>query len=342
MKKHACTTKHKVLTGIAVVGLATALTVPFVAYGADAPALGWGVTGSRACGTCAGADGNGACNSFADANGDGVCDNRGVHAACSAFSRGFAAFGECGRALGANFVDEDGDGIIIDPVKGEGYSGYMMVVLDPSRVIMGSIPASYGIRGYTVEEMVQEFDAVAGINAGGFYDPEGQGNGSIPDSLVVVDGELYYASAGCRNGFVGFDSQHIMHVGMPTNAEIKEKGIQTGACFGPVLVANGEAADLSTLGSGVNPRTAIGQRSDGAVLMLVIDGRQATSMGAKYQDLVDIMLEYGAVNACNLDGGSSSLMWYEGSYVNNSASVIGIRPVPTSFLVLKEGASANG
>lgn len=239
-------------------------------------------------------------------------------------------------------VDEDGDGIIIDPVKGEGYSGYMMVVLDPSRVIMGSIPASYGIRGYTIEEMVQEFDAVAGINAGGFYDPEGQGNGSIPDSLVVVDGELYYASAGCRNGFVGFDSQHIMHVGMPTNAEIKEKGIQTGACFGPVLVANGEAADPSTLGSGVNPRTAIGQRSDGAVLMLVIDGRQATSMGAKYQDLVDIMLEYGAVNACNLDGGSSSLMWYEGSYVNNSASVIGIRPVPTSFLVLKEGASANG
>ena len=110
MKKHACTTKHKVLTGIAVVGLATALTVPFVAYGADAPALGWGVTGSRACGTCAGADGNGACNSFADANGDGVCDNRGVHAACSAFSRGFAAFGECGRALGANFVDENGDG----------------------------------------------------------------------------------------------------------------------------------------------------------------------------------------------------------------------------------------
>lgn len=121
MKKHACTTKHKVLTGIAVVGLATVLTVPFVAYGADAPALGWGVTGSRACGTCAGADGNGACNSFADANGDGVCDNRGVHAACSAFSRGFAAFGECGRALGANFVDEDGDGLCDHREAGLGF-----------------------------------------------------------------------------------------------------------------------------------------------------------------------------------------------------------------------------
>lgn len=112
MKKRAYTTKHKVLAGVAAVGLATALAVPFVAYGADAPALGWGNAGSRACGaSCADADGNGVCDSFADANGDGVCDNRGVHAACSAFSRGFAAFGECGRALGANFVDEDGDGL---------------------------------------------------------------------------------------------------------------------------------------------------------------------------------------------------------------------------------------
>ena len=250
--------------------------------------------------------------------------------------------GQGPKADAWGFVDEDGDGIIIDNVKGEGYSGYMMIVLDPSRVIRGSKPESYGVRGYTVEEMVKEFDAVAGINAGGFYDPNGQGNGSIPDSLVVVNGEVYYAANGERNGFVGFDSNYIMHVGMPTLSEIQEKSIMTGACFGPVLVANGEPADPSTLASGVNPRTAIGQRSDGAVLMLVIDGRQVTSMGAKYQDLVDIMLRYGAVNACNLDGGSSSLMWFGDGYVNNCASVIGIRPVPTTFLVLKEGASTNG
>ena len=250
--------------------------------------------------------------------------------------------GQGPKADAWGFVDEDGDGIIIDNVKGEGYSGYMMIVLDPSRVIMGSKPESYGVRGYTVEEMVKKFDAVAGINAGGFYDPNGQGNGSIPDSLVVVNGEVYYAANGERNGFVGFDSNYIMHVGMPTLSEIQEKSIMTGACFGPVLVANGEPADPSTLASGVNPRTAIGQRSDGAVLMLVIDGRQVTSMGAKYQDLVDIMLRYGAVNACNLDGGSSSLMWFGDGYVNNCASVIGIRPVPTTFLVLKEGASTNG
>ena len=86
-------------------------------------------------------------------------------------------------------VDEDGDGIIIEEVKGEGYSGYMMVVLDPSRVIVGSVPESYGKRGYTVSEMVEKFDAVAGTNAGGFDDPNGTGNGSVPETLVVFEGK---------------------------------------------------------------------------------------------------------------------------------------------------------
>ncbi len=236
-------------------------------------------------------------------------------------------------------VDEDGDGIIIEPVRGEGYSGYMMVVLDPSRVIMGSVPSSYGERRYTVADMVAKFDAVAGINAGGFEDPDGRGDGSIPNSLTVYEGKIYYAEKGVRDGFVGFDDNFVMHVGKMKAREIQEKNIQYGVSFGPVLISNGEPKNLT---SGVNPRTAIGQRSDGAVLMLVIDGRQIISLGATYNDLIEIFQEYGAVNACNLDGGSSTLMWFGGDYINNCASVVGIRPVPTTFLVLKEGVNTNG
>lgn len=235
------------------------------------------------------------------------------------------------------FVDEDGDGIIVDEVRGEGFSGYMMIVLDPSRVIMGSVPSSYHGRGYTIEQMVKKFDAVAGINAGGFEDPNGEGNGSIPDSMTVFEGEVYYAHRGTRQGFVGLDSNHVLHVGKPKKEDIEAWDIQYGASFGPVLIANGEVALPEDNVGGLNPRTAIGQRSDGAILMLVIDGRQVISIGATLQDLVDIFLEYGAVNACNLDGGSSSMMWYKDGYINNTASVIGIRPVPTSFVVLKEG-----
>jgi len=238
-------------------------------------------------------------------------------------------------------IDEDGDGLILEEVKGEGYSGYMLVVLDPSRVILGSVPKSYGGMGYTVEQMVKKFDAVAGTNAGGFDDPNGAGNGSIPDTLVVFEGNIYYEYLGVNDGFVGLDKNHILHTGILTPDEIRQREIQYGVCFGPVLISNGEVALAENNVGGLNPRTAIGQRSDGAILMLVIDGRQVSSIGATYRDLVDIFLEYGAVNACNLDGGSSSMMWFGDGYVNNSASVIGIRPVPTAFVVLKEGVTGN-
>lgn len=236
------------------------------------------------------------------------------------------------------YVDDDGDGIIIVPVAGESYVGRMMIVLDPSRVVLGCAPELLGTVGCTVEEFALREDAVAAINGGGFLDINGGGNGGLPDTALVSRGQVYCGGNGVGNGFVGIDSNYILHVGFTSTDQIEEWDIQEGAGYGPVLVANGEPQDTSgALASGLNPRTAIGQRSDGAILMLVIDGRQPSSIGATYTDEVDIMLKFGAVNACNLDGGSSSLMWYNGEYINNCASVIGIRDIPSSFVVLKEG-----
>ena len=242
--------------------------------------------------------------------------------------------------------DEDEDGIIIEPVKGAGYSGYMMIVEDPSRVILGSIPSSYGKRGYVLSEYVEYFDGVAGTNAGGFYDPGGMGKGDIPDSVVVVDGEIYYMEYGCGTegggGIAAIDGNHILHVAKyMSRQELIDNDIRYAVCYGPVLISNGVSADPNSLIKSLNPRTAIGQCADGAMLFLVIDGRQVVSMGAKYQDLVEIMERYGAVNAVNLDGGSSSMLWFRDHYVNNSSSVIGVRDMPTSFVILKEGAN-NG
>ena len=232
-------------------------------------------------------------------------------------------------------TDEDGDGIIVEAISGEGFTGFMMVVLDPSRVIMGTFPADYGQLGYTVSQMVEKYDAVAGINGGGFEDKDGMGDGSQPNTMVISDGKIYYPEKGVGQGFVGMDADGILHVGRPSAAEAQAKRIQYGVGFGPVLVANGEP--VSVYASGVNPRTGIGQRSDGAILMLVIDGRQVSSLGATYEDMQQIFLSYGAVNACNLDGGSSTVMWYQGDYINHCASVTGIRRMPTAFLVLKKG-----
>ena len=118
-----------------------------------------------------------------------------------------------------------------------------------------------------------------------------------------------------------------------TGSQAIERGIRDAVTFGPALVVNGEPVGVSGSGSGLNPRSAIGQRADGAVLMLVIDGRQVNSLGATLSDLIEIMLEYGAVNAANLDGGSSSLLYYEGEYLNRGVVLTGSRDIPTAFIV---------
>ena len=232
------------------------------------------------------------------------------------------------------YIDDDGDGLILVPVAGESYTGYMLIVLDPMRVVLGFSPSDLGRRGYTVAEFGEKFGAVAAVNGGGFYDPGGWGDGSIPEHLVVKDGVIYCGERGIGHGFVGLDDKGYLHVGLSSADEVREKNIQQGCGYGPILVANGQMMDSETLNSGLNPRTAIGQRSDGAILLLVIDGRRATSLGASYQDEAEQMLAFGAVNAGNLDGGSSSLMWMNGKYLNNTAAVIGVREIPTSFLVM--------
>ena len=86
----------------------------------------------------------------------------------------------------------------------------------------------------------------------------------------------------------------------------------------------------------LNPRTVIGQRYDGAFLLMVLDGRQPSSFGSTYQDIIDIMQQYDAVNAANLDGGNSTVMVYDGETLNTTVSIKGDRRVPTAFIVESE------
>lgn len=240
------------------------------------------------------------------------------------------------------YTDEDGDGLVLVTVPGETYTAYMLIVKDPTRVVLGCRPDRIGNKGYTLDDFAAQFDAVAGTNAGGFEDYNGEGNGSTPDSVIVHDGEIICGYFGIGNGFVGIDADGILQVDFGSVGELTERGIVEGAGFGPVLVSDGEIVDAEKLSeSNLNPRTAIGQRADGAILLLVIDGRQPNSLGGSFLDEAELMLDFGAVTANNLDGGSSSLMWYDGEFINNKAHVIGVRCMPSSFLVLKDGTGTG-
>ena len=226
------------------------------------------------------------------------------------------------------------DQIDIVDVSGGSFKGKMMIVHDPSRLKVATIP-QYGsdLRGMRVEDMVEKENAVAGVNGGGFEDINGVGKGGKPLGYIIKDGKLVFGSEQTSGCVVGFNDKNKLVVGSMTAKEALAKGVQEAVTFGPVLVVNGKPAEISGSGGGLNPRTAIGQRADGAVLILVIDGRQTHSIGANYKDLVDVMMDFDAINAANLDGGSSSLMVYQGKIITTCASLYGSRTLPSAFVV---------
>lgn len=233
-----------------------------------------------------------------------------------------------------NLPEDPMAGIEIVDIRGSTYNGKMLIISDPKRVFVG-VPDRYGndASGLTVTEMVKKYDCIAGTNAGGFYDPNGQGTGGIPAGLVIYEGKLLWGTGGSHS-ICGLDSNGILHVGIMSEKAALDAGIQYAASYGPALIINGNPCNENgNLGGGLNPRTAIGQRADGAILLMVVNGRSLDSLGATYDDLVEIMLTYGAVNATNLDGGSSSLMVVDGESITSSAYMFGERTVATAILV---------
>ena len=232
---------------------------------------------------------------------------------------------------------------LIDIAEGT-CKGKLLIVSDPKQVILGTSDEFVRQPGLLLTDMVAKYDGIAGINAGGFTDENGSGNGGIPQGLVITNGEIIWGDGTTPYHMVGLDSDGILHVGAMSGNAAVEQGVQWAVSFithdglASSLIINGEVQQQN-LGGGVNPRTALGQRADGALLLLVLDGRSINTLGATMEDVVNIMLEYGAVNAGNLDGGSSSVMVYDGEIINHCASVTGPRRIPTGFIVLKEGAA---
>ena len=219
--------------------------------------------------------------------------------------------------------------------------GKLLIVREPKSVILGT-SGRFGVDpGLQLTEMVAKYNGLAGTNAGGFIDNNGLGNGGTPTGMVISEGEILYGEASTRYNVIGLDKDGVLLVGTMTGSEALERGMKYGVSFvthdgiASSLIINGEV-QTQNCGPGVNPRTAIGQREDGAILLLVLDGRSSKTLGATLENVVDIMLQYGAVNAGNLDGGSSSVMVYGDEIINNCASVTGPRGIPTGFIVLRE------
>ena len=225
----------------------------------------------------------------------------------------------------------------LQKIESARYVGYILEIPNPKRIQLATA-ANIQEKGDTTSNIAKMNDGVAAINGGGFHDPNGTGTGRLPYGFILHDGEYIIGKDVGPDedvDFVGFSKSGNLIAGNYDKTELKDMDASEGITFGPPLIVNGEKMITDGDGGwGVGPRTAIGQRKDGTVLFLVIDGRQpGYSIGATLRDVQDILYEKGAYIAANLDGGSSTTLYLNGKVVNKPADLLGERMIPTAFIV---------
>ncbi|WP_139488796.1 phosphodiester glycosidase family protein [Brevibacillus dissolubilis] len=206
------------------------------------------------------------------------------------------------------------------------FKGHVMKVSDPSRVhlVQTIVKTNRGKpRGEWISEFSERTQALGGINASGFYDPNYMGYASEAAGLIIVDGKMlqdYNHTGGDTALGITYDGKLV--TGNYSGQQLLDMGVRDAMSFRPQLIVNGknmfEGQEATSWG--IAPRTAVGQTEDGTILFIVIDGRRAGhSLGASMKDMADLMQEYGAVNAMAMDGGTSAMMVHEGKILTKSS-----------------------
>ncbi len=235
--------------------------------------------------------------------------------------------------------DEGNDLYKVIEIKGASYQGYLVVLYDPSKISIATT-AYLGVRGQDILTVSKRENAIIAMNAGGFYDPDWNSNGALPHGTVISNGKVVsdYEDARMGGGFICFTKENKLVLSKMSKEEALNIGCRDAVEFGPYLIVNGKSSFINGNGGwGIAPRSAIGQRKDGIVLMLVINGRIPTSIGASMRDLTEVMERYGAYNASNLDGGSSTELVIKNEIINTpvAGGRYGLRDMST-FWVVKE------
>lgn len=226
----------------------------------------------------------------------------------------------------------------VEEVEGWGkfghYKGYILHVSDPKKLRI-VVPGKQN-KGEKVSSMVKRTGALAGVNGGGFVDPEWKGNGFQPAGIVMSGGKIFYLDAAktTKQHVVGIDSEGKMVAGKYSAEELVNMKVSEAVTFSPRFIVNGKGQIKNAEdGWGVAPRTAMAQKDDGTIMFAIIDGRQTHSVGVTLFEIQQLFLERGAIIAANLDGGSSTVLVKDNTIVNKPSSEYGERYLPTAWLV---------
>ncbi|MGV8979662.1 phosphodiester glycosidase family protein [Clostridium sp.] len=247
-----------------------------------------------------------------------------------------------GVDYGVNVKKKNDNSIERYDVTGKNFKGYLLVVNDPTRLKVG-YSNKLGKDGELTSDMAKDNNAIAAINGGAFTDKVSEslqtGVGANPAGVIMSNGKIVYDGMNTEDQqrqVVAFTKSGKLLVGAYSIKEMKKNEVTEAVSFGPAMIVNGEKTITKGDGGwGIAPRTCIAQRKDGAILLLVIDGRELKSIGATLREAQDVLYDNGAYNATNLDGGSSSTLFYNDEIINNPCGKSGERTVPSIIYVEK-------
>lgn len=198
-------------------------------------------------------------------------------------------------------------------LKINGQNAYLAAIYNPEKLKV-AVTSHLGYKGEYVTEMADKNNALVAINGGGFYDPGYTSAGGSPTGVTISNGKVItnnnFSTYTQGGGIIGITNDNKLILTKNKNAyTLVKEGIRDAISWGPFLIVNGKKSFIKGNGGwGYAARTAIGQRKDGIILLLVVDSNSTRTKGADMVDLTETMYNYGAVNAANLDGGTSTVM----------------------------------
>ena len=200
-------------------------------------------------------------------------------------------------------------------LKENKYKGFLVAIYDPTRISLFTTK-NINRGGDFATDMAKSSKAQVLINGSAFGKVGGK---LVPHGTTIVKGKVVSRGRSRRNaGMIGFTNDDVLVLCKNTKTNLNTYNFRDAVYFGPFFVVNGKPSYTTGQAGGLQPRTAIGQRKDGIVLFVVIDGRSSKNgVGASYADMTKIFMRYGAYNAANLDGGGSSSLVIDGKLTNN-------------------------
>ncbi len=223
------------------------------------------------------------------------------------------------------------NGILLLRVHFGSSRGVMAILKDTSRLNLCAA-STLPVTGQTAGKICDDNNGLLAITGSAFLD-DGTSNGGQVSGLAICQG----VEMGTRLGQPGDKRLELrdddkMYI-VDSTAEVGT-GTRDACEFHPALVVDGVDLSAQSTWTGPQPRAVLGQSDRLETIMVIVEGRLADSPGCSVVDVAAKMVDYGCVQALNLDGGTSAIMYYKGEYITrcSNTALPGGRTLPSAWV----------